>query len=109
MVKWVDFDDADNTWENEDDIDVQLIENFEKSLEKKPNATKDYGFARNLEPLKVMGASINTGELLFLMQWKGANAIEWVSSKDARQKCPQLLLDFYEQNIKWSADTNNDG
>lgn len=118
MVKWVDFAEDENTWEREVDIDNRLIQEFKKSVdEKKPVLEteksksaahgKDYGFGRNLEPLKVMGASCNTGELLFLMQWKGTDANEWVSSKEARQKCPQLLLDYYEQNIKWSVDANN--
>ncbi|XP_065207210.1 chromobox protein homolog 5-like [Planococcus citri] len=62
---------------------------------------KDNGFQRGLEPDIILGASNVPGELMLLMQWKNGE-LELVCSKDAKEKCPQLVIDFYEKHVMWN-------
>uniref|UniRef100_A0AAX7SH68 Chromo domain-containing protein n=1 Tax=Astatotilapia calliptera TaxID=8154 RepID=A0AAX7SH68_ASTCA len=92
-LKWKGFTDADNTWEPEENLDCpELISAFleaQKNVKEKPApvkrkasteepetepkkkdvAEKPRGFARNLEPERIIGATDSSGELMFLMKW----------------------------------------
>lgn len=61
-------------------------------------------FETGLEPDKIIGATDVNGELAFLVQWKNSNKAMLIPSKLARQKCPQLVIDFYEQRLTWHTD-----
>jgi PAB1-binding protein PBP1 len=67
-----------------------------KSTEKKQNP-----FESGFEPEKIIGATDIHGELAFLVQWKNSNKAMLIPSKLAREKCPQLVIDFYEQRLAW--------
>ncbi|KAM4725377.1 chromobox protein homolog 3a isoform 2-T2 [Anableps anableps] len=91
-LKWKGFTDADNTWEPEENLDCpELISAFlesQKNIKEKPAAVKrkasteeaetdsakkieaeqPRGFARNLDPEKIIGATDSSGELMFLMK-----------------------------------------
>ncbi|KAF3704121.1 Chromobox protein -like protein 1 Heterochromatin protein 1 -like protein beta [Channa argus] len=92
LLKWKGFSDEDNTWEPEDNLDCpDLIAEFlqsqktahegkrkaagetegdeSKSKKKKDDTEKLRGFARGLEPERIIGATDSTGELMFLMKW----------------------------------------
>ncbi|KAJ0060323.1 hypothetical protein NL108_010128, partial [Boleophthalmus pectinirostris] len=79
----------DNTWEPEDNLDCpDLIAEFlqsqktaqegkrkadgdgddSKSKKKKDDTEKLRGFARGLDPERIIGATDSTGELMFLMK-----------------------------------------
>lgn len=58
-------------------------------------------FEIGLEPDKIIGATEVNGELAFLVQWKCSNKAQLIPSKLARIKCPQLVIDFYEQRLTW--------
>lgn len=58
-------------------------------------------FEIGLEPDKIIGATEVNGELAFLVQWKSTNKAQLIPSKLARIKCPQLVIDFYEQRLTW--------
>ncbi|MED6239379.1 Chromobox protein 3 [Ataeniobius toweri] len=94
-LKWKGFTEADNTWEPEENLDCpELISAFlesQKNITEKPapvamkrkasteGAETDSakkvetemprGFARNLEPERIIGATDSSGELMFLMKW----------------------------------------
>ena len=50
------------------------------------------GFERGLKPEKILGATDNGHELLFLMKWVGSDLADLVHNKEARSLCPQVTL-----------------
>lgn len=61
-------------------------------------------FDSGLEPEKIIGATDIKGELAFLIQWKNSQKAMLIPSKLARVKCPQLVIDFYEQRLAWHSE-----
>ncbi|KAL7372686.1 hypothetical protein ABVT39_020790 [Epinephelus coioides] len=92
LLKWKGFSEEDNTWEPEDNLDCpDLIAEFlqsqksahdgkrkaagdadgdeSRTKKKKDDTEKLRGFARGLDPERIIGATDSTGELMFLMKW----------------------------------------
>ncbi|XP_046887885.1 chromobox protein homolog 1b isoform X2 [Hypomesus transpacificus] len=127
LLKWKGFSDDDNTWEPEDNLDCpDLIAEFlqsQKSAQessgkrkaaessadgeegrpkkKKEDPEKLRGFARGLDPERIIGATDSTGELMFLMKWKNSDEADLVPAKEANMKCPQVVIAFYEERLTW--------
>lgn len=66
------------------------------------------GFDRGLKAEKILGATNSKGELSFLMKWKGTKIVEMVPAKEANIICPQVVIAFYENHIKWLASSDSD-
>ncbi|KAG5208435.1 hypothetical protein JEQ12_016000 [Ovis aries] len=127
VEKVLGFTDADNTWEPEENLDCpELIEAFlnsqkagkekdgtkrkslsdsesddSKSKKKRDAADKPRGFARGLDPERIIGATDSSGELMFLMKWKDSDEADLVLAKEANMKCPQIVIAFYEERLTW--------
>lgn len=136
FLKWKGFTDADNTWEPEENLDCpELIEAFlnsqkagkektegtkrkslsdsesedSKSKKKRDSVDKPRGFARGLDPERIIGATDSSGELMFLMKWKDSDEADLVLAKEANVKCPQIVIAFYEERLTWHSCPEDEG
>ena len=64
------------------------------------------GFDLGLQAEKILGASSSQDELMFLIKWLDSDKTEWVYSKVANVKCPQIVIEFYQQHLKWKSRIN---
>eukprot|EP00088_Acartia_fossae_P033352 TRINITY_DN34145_c0_g1_i1.p1 TRINITY_DN34145_c0_g1~~TRINITY_DN34145_c0_g1_i1.p1 ORF type:complete len:160 (+),score=50.43 TRINITY_DN34145_c0_g1_i1:36-515(+) len=120
LLKWRGFGDDDNTWEPKENLDCpELIEAFEQARNKsskKPDKRKmtggepkskrkdgerPRGFERGLDPERIIGATDSSGELMFLIKWKGSDEADLVPARQANIKCPQVVIQFYEERLSW--------
>jgi len=127
LIKWKGYGDEDNTWEPKENLDCKdLIATYERKRKEKTEKKKEAdkrksgaggemaskkkkgdddqprGFDRTLEPERIIGATDSTGELMFLIKWKGSGEADLVSAREANVKCPQTVIKFYEDRM-WSA------
>ncbi|XP_018329111.1 chromobox protein homolog 1 [Agrilus planipennis] len=126
-LRWVGFEDKDNTWEPKENLNCPgLIKEFEaerarqekeknrkrkgsstptptsgSKIPKKKEEKKLHGFDRGLEPEKIIGATDSSGQLMFLMKWAGTDEADLVPAKQANVKCPQIVIKFYEERLTW--------
>ena len=66
------------------------------------------GFSRGYEPETILGATDAKGKIMFLMQWKNSSQLDLVYAKTANIKCPQVVIAFYQQSLRWSPANNCD-
>lgn len=62
------------------------------------------GFDRLLGPEKIIDLAMKSNKKMLLIKWKNVDDAEWVPSSEAKVNCPNMVLEFYEANIDWSAD-----
>uniref|UniRef100_A0A3B5MSQ3 Chromobox homolog 3b n=1 Tax=Xiphophorus couchianus TaxID=32473 RepID=A0A3B5MSQ3_9TELE len=119
FLKWKGFTDAENTWEPEDNLDCPgLIEEFlrdahlprekwqsrrRKSSVLKPDDESDAptDLSTYLEPECIIGSTDRKGELMFLVKWKNSDEVALMPAREASARCPQVVIDFYEQKLTW--------
>merc|ERR1712241_974223 len=134
LLKWKGYGDEDNPWEPADNVDCdELIEEFERkraakkkdsdkrksgapggsgsssdAKKKRSDDDRPKGFDRGLDPERIIGATDSSGELMFLIKWKGSDEADLVPSRLANVKCPQTVIKFYEERLTWHTSNQDD-
>lgn len=133
LLKWKGYPDTENTWEPEENLDCpDLIQEFEDKMKKekedKKKKKKDTtdeepakkkkkvpeeenkarGFDRGLQPERIIGATDSSGELMFLMKWKDSEEADLVPARQANMRCPQTVIQFYEERLTWHTHNEED-
>ncbi|XP_044764641.1 chromobox protein homolog 1-like [Coccinella septempunctata] len=63
------------------------------------------GFDMGFTPELIMGATVIEGELEFLVRWREDDRTDLIPRIVANEKCPQLVINYYERNIVWPQET----
>lgn len=53
------------------------------------------------EPECIIGSTDRKGELMFLVKWKNSGDVALLPAHEASARCPQVVIDFYEQKLTW--------
>nr|XP_057939521.1 chromobox protein homolog 3b isoform X2 [Doryrhamphus excisus] len=71
-----------------------------------PDSPTDY--SAYPQPECIIGSADRKGELMFLVKWKNSGDVALLSAHEASARCPQAVIDFYEQKLTWHCGGGGD-
>ena len=87
------------------DIYIYITRQVYQNPTQQEKITKEKTFY-NAETLS--GATDSSGELMFLIKWKGSDEADLVPAREANVKCPQTVIKFYEERLTWHTSGNEE-
>ncbi|TKR68543.1 hypothetical protein L596_024508 [Steinernema carpocapsae] len=107
LIKWVGFDASQNSWEPEEKMDEKLIAQFRLSQKIRESRRRNAegslsvskGLLRGLTPKKIIAATKQMGETLFLVQYFDTEELDLAPAKEVFDKAPLMVLQFFEKYL----------
>jgi len=97
LIKWKNSE--NNSWKK-----INELKDCQKMIDEFKGSNQLFnGFDRGFRPFKILGAKLDhKNQLLFLVMFKeDLTTAHLIPNHVLRQKCPQLLIKFYEKNTLW--------
>jgi len=89
------------TWHDGDDA-TPPNKPRKRSTKSEKSDVNENGVAAGKVPEKILGATDSSGQLKFLIKWRGVEEGDLIVANAAHIMCPQLLLKWYEERISWT-------
>ena len=100
--------DKEKLGEKDKDSVANSLKTDEADVCENGQSTEPIGFARGLDADEILGATEQSGHILFLLKWKGHPDPELVYATEANVRIPQLVIKFYESKLTWH-ESSDDG
>lgn len=101
LVKWIGWPSESNSWVAAQDMNCPaLIDEFEKE-----NPSQNYQnldpFKRGYQAEKLIRATIQDGNVMYLVKFHEKENPELISTNIARICIPQQVIEYYQDKIEW--------
>lgn len=102
----IEFYEKNLIWKNEIGAEKSFRDEYRPENELRQNNLNDYSTEKKkldfgLIPEKIFGSKVFNGRLMFLVKWLSLNKANLVTAQLANINFPHLVIQFYENNIKW--------
>lgn len=78
-----------------------------RAVAKRKDGYKE-GFDRGFSPEKILGGTNKYGFQQFLIKWKGIDDADMVRATEAKERCPDLVREFYEKRLKFEEENSKE-